>query len=360
MATRMWDPTTEGEVWLVDSGLEVKNHEADCMSAYDTDSTMDTMTTIESIDLPTFFRIEYGRSFSAFEGVPMVLPTDDDEIHRLRTQHLVVKLVTGEMIDEIMSAHLSVNSDGVKKRVLDVRTQTGLWAEEVATRFPEVDVKSVDVAPTVPHMPRPNLHHEVYDVHEGILEADATFDIVHARHSLCMVKDWHSLLKDMHRVLRPGGLFIFGELYPQLTLPEERIPAVGGPASRTAQLFEEFRAILTNRGVLIEGSQSVDGWLSPQDTIWESSRASGFHDIVHKVWELPANGLWHPDPFMQEIGLLMAMNICQFAESTRPLFLSSGLTNPEFDEWLTEIQKEMRDPMNNAVMRYHLVCAYKI
>ncbi|KAG9084965.1 hypothetical protein FRC07_013498, partial [Ceratobasidium sp. 392] len=302
MAARMWDDETDGEVWLAAPGAEIRDHETDyAATSSDTDSTADTMSTIESTDAPTFFRIEFGRAFPAYEGIPMVLPADGGEIRRLRIQHLAVQLVSRETLGEIISAHLSSNGDGRQIRILDVRTQTGMWADEIALQFPEVDIKSIDVAPTIPHIPRHNLHHEVYDVHQGILEADATFDIVHARHSIGMVKDWRSLLKEMHRVLRPGGLFVFGEIYPQLTLPEEHTPALEGPANRSASLFEELRPMLSKRGVLVEGTHDIDAWLSPGDPLWRQLPASsGFGGIDHKVWELPVNGLWHPDPRVQE------------------------------------------------------------
>ncbi|KAG9122728.1 hypothetical protein FRC07_000762 [Ceratobasidium sp. 392] len=359
MATRMWDDATQGEVWLVLPESKTEGYESDYGSSCDTDSTDDTMTTIQSREVSTFFRIEYGRAFPAYEEIPMVLPADDDEINRLRIQHHALKLIAGETLDKVISPHLLSSTGRRRKGVLDVRTQTGIWAEGIAARFPEADVKSVDVVPTVPHVPRANLEYEVYDIHQGILEADATFDIVHARHSLTMVKDWQFLLKEMHRVLHPGGLFVFGELYPQITLPGEHTPAVEGPANRLALLFEDIRTIVSARGVLFEASHDLDRWLCPGDGLWGSDANSGFHSIVHRVWELPINGLWHSDPLMQEVGRLMSVNVCEFVESTRPIFLSSGLTNSDFDEWLEAIRKEIRDPMNNAVIRYHLVCAYK-
>ncbi|KAG8695103.1 hypothetical protein FRC08_008036 [Ceratobasidium sp. 394] len=356
----MWDDATEGEVWLVEPATETDGSESDCPSSCDTDSTADTMTTIQSMDVHTFFRIEHGRAFSAYEGIPMVFPADNDEIRRLRIQHHAIKLVAGETLDDIILDQLLFHLDGRRKRVLDVRTQTGIWAEETAMRFPQVDVTSVDVVPTISHFPRTNLHYEVYDVHEGIMEPDETFDVVHARHSIGMVKDWRSLLKDMHRVLRPGGLLVLGEMYPQLTLPGERVPALEGPASRSARLFEDVRTIMSKRGVLVDGIHDINAWLSPDNEPWGLQPTFGFRNIVHKVWELPINGLWHPDPMMQEVGLLMAMNLCQFVESTRPAFLSSGLTNKVFDKWADDIRKEVRDPMNNAVIRYHIVYAYKL
>ncbi|KAG8740828.1 hypothetical protein FRC10_003856 [Ceratobasidium sp. 414] len=334
----MWDDTTGGDVWLVEPAVETGSFASDFISSSDTDSTADTTATIQSTEVHTFFRVEYGRAFPAYEGIPMVLPADDGEIRRLRIQHLALKLVAGEALDEIILAHLSSDPGGGQKKVLDVRTQTGMWAEETAVKFRGVHVKSIDVVPTTPHVPHVNLHYEFQP----------------------QVKDWRSLLKDMHRVLRPGGLFVCGEIYPQLTLPGERVPALEGPASRSARFFEDTRTILSKRGVLLEGSHDIDAWLSPDDELWGLQPTSGFRNIVHRVWEMPINSLWHPDPVMQEVGLLMAMNVHQFVESTRPVFLSSGLTDSEFDKWMDEIRREIRDPMNNAIIRYHLIYAYKL
>jgi hypothetical protein len=57
----------------------------------------------------------------------------------------------------------------------------------MAVQFPEVDVKTIDVTPTIPHLPRANLHHEVYDVYAGIMEPSNSFDIVDARDTVGMV-----------------------------------------------------------------------------------------------------------------------------------------------------------------------------
>ncbi|KAG9077523.1 hypothetical protein FS749_010578 [Ceratobasidium sp. UAMH 11750] len=192
------------------------------------------------------------------------------------------------------------------------------------------------------------------------MEADDTFDAVHARHTVGMVIDWCALLKDMNRVLRPGGLFIYAEIHPLLTLPGEHLPALEGPASRSAGLFEAARTILTKRGIQVEGSHNIDVWLNSDGGFWGSQPISGFQSIVNSTWEMPINGLWHPDPVMQDVGLLMAMNLTQLAENVRPIFLSSGLTDSEFDQWVEDIRREVRDPMNNAVIRYHFVCAYKL
>ncbi|KAG9090833.1 hypothetical protein FRC06_000863 [Ceratobasidium sp. 370] len=361
MASHMWNDATEGDVWYVEPGTVTKDsYPASCTYSSDTDSTIATMETIESNELASFFRVEYGRAFPVYEELPLVLPSDAGEIHRLQIQHTALKLLVGDALDSVLEAHLAPSLDGRQRRVLDVRTQTGLWAEEVAIKFPNVDVKTIDVAPTIPHLPRANLHHEVYDIHAGIMEPDGSFDIVHAQHTVAMIKDWRTLLKDMHRVLRPGGVLVFGELDPRLTAPKDDRPAIHGPASQSARFLEEYRAALSSRGVLIEACGDIDSWLAPDNPLWGVYPGSGFCNIVHRVWETPLNGLWHPDPLMQEIGMLMAMNFCEFIGNARPLFLSSGFTDSEFDRWVEDMRREIRDPMSNVVIRYHAVYAYKL
>jgi hypothetical protein len=57
----------------------------------------------------------------------MVLPADSDEINRLRVQNFALKLLTGDAVDAIITSSLASSSDVRQKRVLDVRTQTGIW-----------------------------------------------------------------------------------------------------------------------------------------------------------------------------------------------------------------------------------------
>ncbi|CEL58727.1 hypothetical protein RSOLAG1IB_08773 [Rhizoctonia solani AG-1 IB] len=360
MTTRAWDEETESEVWIVEPELLNKDPSLDSAYSSDSEATINSMETIQSTDVIDFFRVSHGRAFPIYDGLPMALPADQGEIHRLKIQHAAVKKVVGDSLDSLIEAHLAPGSDGRRKQVLDIRTQCGLWADEIAVKYPNADIKSIDVAPTVAHHPRHNLHHEVYDIHAGILEPTEAFDIVHARHSVNMIKDWTSLLHEIHRVLRPGGLLIFGELDPRLTLPGEREPALNGAARHSARFFEAYRSTLAKGGVLVEASSQIDDWLRPDSGLWSTGTPSGFHQTVHRVWELPLNGLWHPDPEIQEIGILMAMNFCKFIASAQPLFLSHEISEPDYDWWAEEMKREIRDPENSVVIRYHSVTALKL
>lgn len=359
MATHKWDDITEGDVWVVEPSLDAKDSGPGCSYSSDTDSTIDTMETIDSEDIGAFFRVEYGRAFPAYEELPIALPADMEEISRLQIQHDGIKKLVGGALDATIAAQLAPSSDGRRRCVLDVRTQAGIWAEEIAIKFPHVDVKTIDVAPTIPHVPRPNLHHEVYDIHAGILEPTGTFDIVYAQHTISMTKDWWPLLREIHRVLRPGGICIFGELPAMLFAPGEYTPTTAYPVHRSSAFCMEFVKALAKGGVMVDGYTDLVNWLSPEHTLWNSQPSAGFRNITHMEWEAPLNGLWHPEPAMQEVGMLMAMAFSKFIVNTRPLFLSQGFTDSELDEWCEDIRREIRDPMNNAVGRYHLVLGYK-
>lgn len=53
----------------------------------------------------------------------------------------------------------------------------------MATEFPHVDFVSLDFSPMAAHTPRRNITFEVYDLYAGLAEADASFDMVHVRHT---------------------------------------------------------------------------------------------------------------------------------------------------------------------------------
>ena len=59
----------------------------------------------------------------------------------------------------------------------------------MAAEFPHVDFTSVDTIPLVPHVQSPNiLAHEVYDLGNGIEEADESFDLVHVKSTMRKVR----------------------------------------------------------------------------------------------------------------------------------------------------------------------------
>lgn len=64
----------------------------------------------------------------------------------------------------------------------------GSRAHEVAAAYPNVEIVSLDVKPLTALAPHARINFEVYDLYAGIAEPDASFDLVHARQCVTLVR----------------------------------------------------------------------------------------------------------------------------------------------------------------------------
>lgn len=60
--------------------------------------------------------------------------------------------------------------------------------QETAGMYPTARFTSLDVKPLVAFEPHPRITFEVYDFYAGMTVPDASYDVIHARQAVTMVK----------------------------------------------------------------------------------------------------------------------------------------------------------------------------
>ncbi|CAE6516935.1 unnamed protein product [Rhizoctonia solani] len=334
-------------------------------------STAQTMSTITSDEITDYFREAHGRTFAHDENLPLTYPIDDIETYRHQMQHIFLKaLVHGNYIGPVREV-LRPCSDGSRPRILDVRTCSGDWAQEMATEFPHCDIVSVDIAPTTTHTPRSNISFEVYDLYAGIAEPEESFDYVSCRHVQLHVKEFDRLIFDLHRVLKPGGLITICEVEnyifeadqpPYTTICHRTAPNV-------ARGVSAIRAAVYHQGVDIDCIYELETWLQPKSYFWtrtaekygissnDCQKASyGFKEIGKRVVLLPI-GTWHPDPAVQQAGEIVARTFSLAWRQTSAAMVEAGISKDLVEEICTKTIAEITRMDLPLIGKYIMVYA---
>ncbi|KAH7338164.1 S-adenosyl-L-methionine-dependent methyltransferase, partial [Rhizoctonia solani] len=316
-----------------------------------------------------YFQQLNGRMFPKDENMPIAIPTDTTELKRLMLQHIQLKIFLGGNYVGPVHEILSPGVDGREKKVLDLITAEGSWVQEMAKDFPEVQFTSVDNVPLIPHTPQPNAKFEVYDLYNGIAEQSDTFDMVHLRHAAMHLKNPKALIRDIYRVLRPGGLFIFGnwELSAyDATEPSkpafERLPAL----NRALQMT---RTALTNQGVDVLMCSDMPHWLEPSSELWTvpedpssglmfTEPMLGFKDIMYAPMLVPI-GLWPTEKRLQDVGKIGANGWAHIWRSMHAPFQVFGLSKEQAQEVVDGAIRDVYSQEVQVSVKYHVTYGFK-
>lgn len=202
------------------------------------------------------------------------------------------------MDDELYLAPISDDP----QNILDIGTGTGIWAMDMADKFPAATVIGFDIAPVQPTFVPPNLHFEVDDAEADWLWDQNSFDFIHGRELILAIRDWPRLIGQAYTALKPGGYLQLAGSYPEFRSDDDTLP----PDLAYVELGKIYFDMSEKVG--------VSGRELPQ---WKQQLVdAGFVDVVEKMYKIPTNP-WPKNPRLKKVG---AFELLHFRETISNVF----------------------------------------
>lgn len=215
---------------------------------------------------------ENGRTYASYGKTLQGMPIDEQEQDRNDLQHAkFMLLLKGQL-------HLAPIREDPQK-ILDIGTGSGIWAIDMADKYPSASVTGVDLAPTQPTWVPSNLQFEIEDVEEDWLFRKNSFDFIFGRELLMAIRDWPRLIQQAYDHLKPGGYLELEMTYPKTYCEDNSIDLETSAYAESARLLFEC------------GRQMNVPWEAPLE--WkENFKAVGFEDITETILPIPI-GRWY-------------------------------------------------------------------
>lgn len=177
-------------------------------------------------------------------------------------------------------------------------TGSGIWAIDVADKYPSARVIGVDLAPTQPNWVPPNCEFEILDVEAEWQHKPNSYDFIHGRELHLSIRDWPALISKCYEHLKPGGYLELATTVPLIGCDDNTMP----PHSCYQQLADVFFEVADAMG--------ADGH-APQK--WKQQMTQrGFENVEEVAFKIPSNP-WPKNKRLKDIGAFELVNFHSFA-----------------------------------------------
>ncbi|KAJ9131284.1 Methyltransferase [Pleurostoma richardsiae] len=310
----------------IDFDAEVMN---DNDSSVDVQSLRDSTASITSSILE--YRTIQGRTYQTSKTTEYWAPNDDQHIESLDVAHQWLTMMLG---DKLFLAPIGEDP----QHILDVGTGTGIWAIDMADKFPSAEVIGTDISPTQPSWVPPNLSFQIDDAQLEWTFKPEYFDFIHVRYMQGAIDNWPKFYNQIYKFLKPGGWFQHIEPDIELRCDNPEVEVDDKHIYRQwAQLFYDVGDKLGRTFKFVDGT--MEKW----------AREAGFTDIVYKKFNIP-HGTWPKDRRLKELGgytgLYLNLSLDGFA--ALPVGQILGWSPEEVRVLVAKMRSAVNDPRNHT------------
>ncbi|KAF4918480.1 Secondary metabolism regulator LAE1 [Colletotrichum viniferum] len=282
---------------------------------------------------------EGGRRYQSFLQGIYPLPNDETEQFREEMKHQLIK----RLLDG--NDYLSPINDSPQK-IMDVGTGTGLWAVEVADKFPSAHVIGVDISPIQNAYGPQNVDWRIDDVEETWSPLYSDLDFVHLRSVSVTLRDPVKVITSAYHNLKPGGWIEFQDAGVKIGCDDHTIPEHYAPTRFMDLFVRTFRTHFSwDLGIPL--------------ILPEILRNIGFVNIHCRTHKMPI-GPWAKSRHQREIGLFLSKDVLwQLVRAVLVKWPQMGLTQQEAEAMEQDIRKAFHDTRIHAYLPWISVWAQK-
>ncbi|KAG8679869.1 hypothetical protein FRC08_016685, partial [Ceratobasidium sp. 394] len=204
------------------------------------------------------------------------------------------------------------------------------------------------------HVPRSNIVFEVYNFADGLLLDDSSQDVVFLNVVFELVKDYPALIREAHRVLRPGGLIHIRDFDIVFYDPQHTSQPVRHTNPAGCQFLDSLRDALARMGLDPQTFDQLGHWLAI-----EPNGTAGFENIrdVTKMFPLyPYESAICGHKVDSHIAPYLEHFVLMSFRDTASILLDTGMEINEANSLIEEAIRELRSPGNCVLMK--LPCIY--
>ncbi|KAJ5958896.1 uncharacterized protein N7479_006046 [Penicillium vulpinum] len=219
------------------------------------------------------------------------MPNDEEEQDRMDLLSRWLLLMKGELHKAPVKNPQSI---------LDLGTGTGIWALDIAEKFPGAKVIGNDISAIQPNWVAPNVEFIVEDFESEWFYKKNSFDFIHARLLAGCVENWSQFFARVFDHLKPGGYFEIQESAVWAWSDDGTLKA----DSPFIQYLQAVNAAGQRMGRELNIYHKLKEWMID----------AGFEDVQQFTYLLPSSP-WPRDPYLKEIGKYQAVMAQQAVES---------------------------------------------